>query len=121
MPPLLINSIYPVNLICVTLAPMEGVLDAYIRERLLTEINDHDLCVTKFVRVLYTLLLPKAFYRLCPELHNGGRTKSGTPIRVQLLGNSPQWMAENAARTVEMGSHGIVLNGGCPTKQWLGY
>ncbi|SFC44325.1 tRNA-dihydrouridine synthase C [Pragia fontium] len=97
----------------VMLAPMEGVLDAYIRERLLI----YDLCVTEFVRVLYTLLLPKAFYRLCPELHNGGRTKSSTPVRVQLLGNSPQWMVENAARTVEMGSHGIVLNGGCPTKQ----
>ncbi|AKJ43804.1 Probable tRNA-dihydrouridine synthase [Pragia fontium] len=103
----------------VMLAPMEGVLDAYVRE-LLTEINDYDLCVTEFVRVVHTLLSTKAFYRLCPELHNGGRTKSGTPVRVQLLGNSPQWMAENAARAIEMGSHGIDLNCGCPAKRVVG-
>ncbi|MDR0806685.1 MAG: tRNA dihydrouridine(16) synthase DusC [Enterobacteriaceae bacterium] len=103
----------------IMLAPMEGVLDAFVRE-LLTEINDYDLCVTEFVRVVQTLLSPKAFYRLCPELRNGGRTKSGTPVRVQLLGNSPQWMAENAFRATELGSHGIDLNCGCPAKRVVG-
>ncbi|AWH87594.1 tRNA dihydrouridine(16) synthase DusC [Limnobaculum parvum] len=103
----------------VMLAPMEGVLDAFVRE-LLTEINDYDLCVTEFVRVVNTLLSPKAFYRFCPELRNGGRTKSGTPVRVQLLGNSPQWMAENAFRVTELGSHGVDLNCGCPAKRVVG-
>ncbi|MCD1127005.1 tRNA dihydrouridine(16) synthase DusC [Jinshanibacter sp. LJY008] len=103
----------------VMLAPMEGVLDAFVRE-LLTEVNDYDLCVTEFVRVVNTLLPQKSFYRLCPELHNGGRTKSGTPIRVQLLGNSPEWMAENAFRATEMGSHGIDVNCGCPAKRVTG-
>lgn len=103
----------------VMLAPMEGVLDAFVRE-LLTEINDYDLCVTEFVRVVDSLLSPKAFYRLCPELRNGGRTKSGTPVRVQLLGNSPQWMAENAFRATELGSHGVDLNCGCPAKRVVG-
>ncbi|QBH96702.1 tRNA dihydrouridine(16) synthase DusC [Limnobaculum zhutongyuii] len=103
----------------VMLAPMEGVLDAFVRE-LLTEINDYDLCVTEFVRVVNTLLSAKAFYRFCPELRNGGRTKSGTPVRVQLLGNSPQWMAENAFRVTELGSHGVDLNCGCPAKRVVG-
>jgi tRNA-dihydrouridine synthase C len=28
-------------------------------------------------------------------------------VRVQLLGQYPEWLAENAARAVEMGSYGI--------------
>lgn len=35
----------------VVLAPMEGLLDALVRE-LLCEINDYDLCITKFLRVV---------------------------------------------------------------------
>lgn len=103
----------------VMLAPMEGVLDALVRE-LLTEVNDYDLCITEFIRVVNTLLPKKTYYRLCPELLNNGCTKSGTPVRVQLLGNSPEWMAENAARAIEMGSHGIDVNCGCPAKKVVG-
>jgi tRNA-dihydrouridine synthase C len=47
---------------------MEGVLDSLVRE-LLTEVNDYDLCVTEFLRVVDMLLPVKSFYRLCPELH----------------------------------------------------
>jgi tRNA-dihydrouridine synthase C len=103
----------------IILAPMEGVLDACVRE-LLTAINDYDLCVTEFVRVTYTLLPKKTFYRLCPELQNGGKTLSGTPVRVQLLGQSPPWLAENAVRAVELGSPGVDLNCGCPAKTVVG-
>ena len=70
------------------LAPMEGVLDPLMRE-LLTEINDYDLCVTEFVRVVDQLLPRRTFLKLCPELLQGGRTRSGTPVRVQLLGQDP--------------------------------
>lgn len=51
----------------VILAPMQGVLDPFVRE-LLTEVNDYDLCITEFVRVVDQLLPEKVFYRLCPEL-----------------------------------------------------
>lgn len=81
----------------VLLAPMEGVLDALVRE-LLTEVNDYDLCITEFVRVVDQLLPVKVFHRICPELHHASRTPSGTPVRIQLLGQHPQWLAENAAR-----------------------
>lgn len=37
-------------------------------------------------------------------------------MRVQLLGQHPQWLAENAQRAIELGSHGIDLNCGCPSK-----
>ena len=78
----------------VLLAPMEGVLDSLVRE-LLTEVNDYDLCITEFLRVVDQLLPVKSFYRLCPELHHQSRTPSGTRVRVQLLGQYPEWLAEN--------------------------
>ncbi|HFO2531088.1 TPA: tRNA dihydrouridine(16) synthase DusC [Yersinia enterocolitica] len=99
----------------VILAPMEGVLDSLVRE-LLSEVNDYDLCITEFLRGVDQLLPAKSFYRLCPELHNQSRTQSGTLVRVQLLGQYPQWLAENAARAVELGSYGVDLNCGCPSK-----
>jgi tRNA-dihydrouridine synthase C len=94
---------------------MEGVLDSLVRE-LLTEVNDYDLCVTEFLRVVDMLLPVKSFFRLCPELHNQSRTSSGTLVRIQLLGQYPEWLAENAARAVELGSYGVDLNCGCPSK-----
>ncbi|WP_409308879.1 tRNA dihydrouridine(16) synthase DusC [Pectobacterium sp. B1J-3] len=99
----------------VLLAPMEGVLDSLVRE-LLTEVNDYDLCITEFLRVVDQCLPVKSFYRLCPELHHASRTPSGTLVRVQLLGQYPQWLAENAVRAVELGSYGVDLNCGCPSK-----
>ncbi|WP_145536493.1 tRNA dihydrouridine(16) synthase DusC [Yersinia kristensenii] len=99
----------------VILAPMEGVLDSLVRE-LLSEVNDYDLCITEFLRVVDQLLPAKSFYRLCPELHHQSRTSSGTQVRIQLLGQYPEWLAENAARAVELGSYGVDLNCGCPSK-----
>ena len=99
----------------VLLAPMEGVLDSLVRE-LLTEVNDYDHCITEFLRVVDQLLPVKSFIKLCPELNHASRTSSGTLVRVQLLGQHPQWLAENAARAVELGSWGVDLNCGCPSK-----
>ncbi|WP_394131015.1 tRNA-dihydrouridine synthase [Shewanella maritima] len=99
----------------VILAPMEGVVDDHMRD-LLSAINPYDLVVTEFVRVVGQLLPDKVFYKLCPELHNDGFTPSGTPVRVQLLGQEPQCMAENAQKAIELGSHGVDANFGCPAK-----
>ena len=99
----------------VILAPMQGVLDPFVRQ-LLTEVNEYDLCITEFVRVVDQLLPEKVFYRLCPELKNQGFTPSKTPVRVQLLGQHPNCLAENANHAIELGSHGIDLNCGCPSK-----
>ncbi|HFE39280.1 MAG TPA: tRNA dihydrouridine(16) synthase DusC [Gammaproteobacteria bacterium] len=97
------------------LAPMEGIIDCYMR-KLLTEIGGYDACVTEFIRVVDHLIPEKVFYRYCPELRNNGQTASGTPVIVQLLGSNPGAMAENACRAVEMGAPGIDLNFGCPAK-----
>lgn len=99
----------------VVLGPMEGVLDHLMRE-ILTDINDYDLCVTEFVRVVDQLLPDHVFHRLCPELQQGSQTKSGVPVHVQLLGQDPHWMAENAVKAAALGAKGIDLNFGCPAK-----
>lgn len=99
----------------IILAPMEGVVDHFMRD-MLTGIGGFDGCVTEFVRVSHSLLPKKVFYRLCPELHTQGRTRHGVPVKVQLLGQDPHWLAENAHRAAELGSPGVDLNFGCPAK-----
>jgi len=97
------------------LAPMEGVVDYAMRE-LLTGLGGIDRCVTEFVRVTDRLLPARIFRRLCPELADGGKTSSGVPVYVQILGGKPQVVAENAARAAQLGALGIDLNFGCPAK-----
>lgn len=97
----------------VILAPMEGVADAPMRA-LLTSVGGYDLVISEFIRVVNQLLPEKVFYRLCAELSTQSKTLSGTPVRLQLLGQHPEWMAENAIRAVELGSLGVDLNFGCP-------
>lgn len=97
------------------LAPMEGVVDHLMRD-MLTRVGGFDLCVTEFVRVVDQLLPRRVFHRICPELEHGAKTPAGTPVRVQLLGQEPDWLAENAVRAIELGSHGVDLNFGCPAK-----
>ncbi len=97
----------------VILAPMEGVADAPMRA-LLTSVGGYDLVVSEFIRVVDQLLPEKVFFRLCAELKYQCHTPTGTPVRLQLLGQHPQWMAENAKQAIELGSHGVDLNYGCP-------
>lgn len=99
----------------ITLAPMEGVVDSLMRD-MLTRVGAYDLCVTEFIRIVDQLLPKRVFYRTCPELATGGKTPSGVPVKIQLLGQEPNWLAENAARAIELGSHGLDLNFGCPAK-----
>lgn len=97
------------------LAPMEGLLDATLRD-VLTRTGGIDRCVSEFIRITTTLLPERAFVRVVPELLNGGYTRAGVPVRAQLLGSDPVCLAENAARLASLGPHGIDLNFGCPAK-----
>lgn len=100
----------------IVLAPMEGLLDFVLRD-VLTQIGGVDRCVSEFIRVSGSLLPERTFLRIMPELSNGGFTSSGVPVRPQLLGSDPDYMAENAARVAGMGCDGVDLNFGCPAKQ----
>ena len=97
------------------LAPMEGVVDAVMRDQL-TRLGGYERCVTEFVRVSQTLLPKRVFIRYSPELQRGGVTASGTPVFLQLLGSDPELMAANAERAAQLGAPGIDLNFGCPAK-----
>ncbi|MFK8077240.1 MAG: tRNA-dihydrouridine synthase [Granulosicoccus sp.] len=99
----------------IVLAPMEGVIDAPMR-RLLTGIGGYARCVTEFIRVTDVLLPEKVFFRLCPELLEGGCTEHGVPVYTQLLGSEPAALAKNALRAVQLGAPGVDLNFGCPAK-----
>lgn len=99
----------------ISLAPMEGLLDFVLRD-ILTRVGGIDLCVSEFIRITDQLLPARVFTRIVPELHTGGRTLAGTPVRAQLLGSDPVCMAENAARLASLGPAGIDLNFGCPAK-----
>ncbi|SCK25853.1 tRNA-dihydrouridine synthase [Vogesella sp. LIG4] len=97
----------------IVLAPMEGLVDDIMRD-VLTRIGGIDLCVTEFVRVTSSLLPTRTFQRLAPELANDSHTRSGTPLRVQLLGSDIEFLAANAVRAAELGAAAVDLNFGCP-------
>ena len=97
------------------LAPMEGVVDNEMRD-VLTRIGGYDRCVTEFIRVNDQVLPDHIFFRLCPELKTGGRTPSGVPVYVQLLGGNPRSMGLNAAKAQLLEPLGIDINFGCPSK-----
>ncbi len=92
---------------------MEGLLDFVLRD-ILTRVGGIDRCVSEFIRITDQLLPERVFTRIVPELHNGGRTFAGVPVRAQLLGSDPVCMADNAARLASLGPAGIDLNFGCP-------
>ncbi|MGH1470671.1 MAG: tRNA-dihydrouridine synthase [Cellvibrionaceae bacterium] len=98
------------------LAPMEGVVDHTMRT-MLTQVGAIDRCVTEFVRITDQRLPSRVFYRYCPELKHDGKTPSGVPVFVQLLGGKPEPMAANAKKVAELGALGIDINFGCPAKQ----
>ncbi|MGE3975430.1 MAG: tRNA dihydrouridine synthase [Bdellovibrionales bacterium] len=99
----------------IMMAPMEGVVD-YVTRSLYSQIGGFDRFVTEFVRVTDRTLPDTLFYKFCPELKTGGKTREGTPVFIQLLGGKPEVLAENAALAVQLGAPGIDLNFGCPAK-----
>ncbi len=99
----------------VILAPMEGLVDAPIRETL-TQVGGIDRCVTEFVRVTHGMLPPRVFYKYAPELYNQSLTRVGTPVALQLLGSDPEQMGLHGARAVELGATQVDINFGCPAK-----
>jgi tRNA-dihydrouridine synthase C len=99
----------------IILAPMEGLVDAPIRETL-TGVGGIDRCVTEFIRITHGMLPPRVFYKYAPELHNQSMTAVGTPVAVQLLGSDPQQMARHGVKAAELGATQVDINFGCPAK-----
>ena len=95
------------------LAPMDGVTDALMR-RVITRRMPVSYCVTEFIRISALVPPEKTFLLDVPELRHGSKTESGAGVQVQLLGGSPDRLAESAARAIRLGATGIDLNFGCP-------
>ena len=95
------------------LAPMDGVTDAPMRA-LQGETGAFSFAVSEFLRVSQEVPPLKVFHRHVPELLTGGRTPSGLPVQVQLLGGDAGRMAQAAVIACEAGAHSIDINFGCP-------
>ena len=109
IPPLTLASTMP----RILLAPMEGLADPLMRQ-ILTTIGGYDWGICEFIRVTESVLPNRTFLRTCPELTQGSRTAAGTPIRVQLLGSEPHFLAANARRLLRHHPAGVDINFGCP-------
>eukprot|EP01136_Pigoraptor_vietnamica_P004575 Opistho-1_new@35039 len=97
------------------LAPMEGVTDAPMRAAL-GEAGAFTYAVAEFLRVAHTVPHRGVVRRHVPELLTGGRTPTGLPVQVQLLGGDPGRVAEAAAVAHAAGATAVDLNFGCPAK-----
>ncbi len=92
---------------------MDGITDAPMRA-LQGECGAFTFAVTEFVRISTTSLPKKVFVRDVPELATGGRTRTGLPVQVQLLGGDPEKMAASAVAACQAGASAIDVNFGCP-------
>lgn len=95
------------------LAPMDGITDAAMRA-FQGATGAFTFAVTEFLRVSQEPIPKKVFRRDVPELSNGGRTLTGLPVQIQLLGGDPGRMAQSAVIACEAGAPGIDINFGCP-------
>ncbi|WP_044617086.1 tRNA-dihydrouridine synthase [Gynuella sunshinyii] len=99
----------------IILAPMEGLMDYYLRT-VIKHFGGCDLIISEFVRVVDALLPESVFLKTVPELTTTSSLPASPPVRVQLLGSDPNALADNALRALSLGSSGIDLNFGCPSK-----
>ena len=92
---------------------MQGLTDAPMRAYQ-SESGALTFAVSEFLRVSADVPPAKLFLRHVPELRFGGKTPSGLPVQVQLLGGDPERMAEAAQVAVKAGAKAIDINFGCP-------
>jgi len=95
------------------LAPMDGITDAPMRA-LQGGTGAFSYAVTEFLRVSQEPIPTKVFRRDVPELSDRGRTVTGMPVQVQILGGDPERMAISAVNACKAGAIGIDINFGCP-------
>lgn len=95
------------------LAPMEGITDAPMRA-LQGATGAFSYAVSEFLRVSGSVLPAKVFRRDIPEFAAGGRTPTGMPVQIQLLGGDPERMAKSALAAIRAGAKAIDINFGCP-------
>lgn len=101
------------NVPALLLAPMQGLTDAPMRA-FQGESGAFTFAVSEFLRVSGDVLPAKMFRRHVPELGEGGTTRSGLPVQVQLLGGDADRMAASAVAACKAGAQAVDINFGCP-------
>ncbi len=94
---------------------MEGVADMAMRA-LLSELGGFTFCVAEFLRISTSVPGVRAIQSHVPELLQGGRTASGLPVQVQLLGGNADRLARAALASVRAGAQAVDINFGCPAR-----
>ena len=97
----------------IVLAPMDGLSDAPMRAAQ-GESGAFTFAVSEFIRVNDQIPPKRVFLRDVPELVSGGRTITGLPVEVQILGGDPMRMAQAAVVACQAGAIGVDINFGCP-------
>ena len=102
----------------VALAPMDGITDHAYRDLWTAHHGPSRVafCVSEFVRVSDRPIPEAVIRRDYPEIASEGRTPTGVPVLLQLLGGQPEPIAETARTAMSLGAFGIDLNFGCPAK-----
>jgi len=103
------------NVPALILAPMEGVTDAPMRA-VQGETGAFTFAVSEFLRVSQYVPSRTSFFRHVPELQHGGRTPTGLPVQVQILGGHAGRMGETAAMACAVGAAAVDINFGCPAR-----
>ena len=90
-------------------------MDAAMRA-LLSELGGFTFCVAEFLRISQAVPGARVFQNHVPELMHGGRTTTGLPVQVQLLGGNPDKLANAAQIAIRAGARAVDLNFGCPAR-----
>lgn len=101
------------NQTAIVLAPMEGVMDAPMRA-LIAELGGFDFGVSEFVRVGQGVLSAEQILHEIPDLNGPVFGSAKLPLQLQLLGDSPELLAESAVEGCIAGARAIDINFGCP-------
>lgn len=94
---------------------MDGITDAAMRA-LQGETGAFSFAVSEFLRISQEVPPQRLFHRHVPELLHGGRTSSGLPVQVQILGGDAGRMAGAAVTAWQAGAKAIDINFGCPAR-----
>lgn len=111
-----VPNLFPIispHIPALVLAPMHGVTDAPMRA-VQGAVGCFTYSVSEFLRVSTEVIPAKSCYRLMPEICNGGRTITGLPVQLQLLGGDADRMAQSALVACNAGVQAIDINFGCP-------
>jgi tRNA-dihydrouridine synthase len=93
--------------------PMEGIMHPLFC-RAVSELRLLPCWITPFLRISTAVPRKSKIQSFLSPF-----TETGIPVIIQLMGVSPELLAETAARAIKLGVSGVNLNFACPSRQVL--